>query len=169
MTLKKIEQIIKKLNLSPHPEGGYFKETYRSSGTINENSLSENYKGNRSYSTCIYFLLTSDTFSAFHKINQDEIWHFYDGAPITLHIISEEGVHSKHIIGKDLENGEVPQLVVPGNHWFAANIELPDSYALVGCTVSPGFSFEDFQLPKRAELIAKFPQHSDVITKLSNP
>jgi len=160
--------IIKKLELKPHPEGGYFRETYRSLGEINKESLNTDYNGKRNYSTCIYFLLTSDTFSAFHKIKQDEIWHFYDGSPIILHTISETGDYKKHTIGRDFSRGEIPQLVVPGNHWFAATVINKNDYSLVGCTVSPGFDFSDFELPTRKELIVKFPAHESLITDLTH-
>lgn len=164
----KIEKIIKELDLKPHPEGGYYKETYRSEGKINSGSLHSDYDGERNYSTCIYFLLTSDTFSAFHKIKQDEIWHFYDGSPILLHTISESGEHKEYTIGLDFKKGETPQLVVPGNHWFAASVLNKNEYSLVGCTVSPGFDFSDFILPSRKELISKFPKHELLITELTN-
>ena len=162
-----IESIIRQLDLKPHPEGGYFKETYRSSGIIQPNSLTPDYSGERHYSTCIYFLLTSERFSALHRIKQDEIWHFYRGSAIRLHMISEDGKHTEHIIGNHLENGEVPQLVVPGGYWFAAELINPDSYALVGCTVSPGFSFEDFELKSRSDLSKLFPHLESIISKLT--
>ena len=165
--MSNVDAIIKKLDLKPHPEGGYFKETYRSSGEMASDSLESAFSGKRNYSTCIYFLLRSGDFSAFHKIKQDEIWHFYAGSPLCLHIISEAGDHTKHIIGKDVCNGQSPQLVVPANHWFAAFVINKDDYSLVGCTVSPGFDFADFTLPNRAELLAKFPQHKRIITELS--
>jgi len=165
--MSNVDAIIKKLDLKPHPEGGYFKETYRSSGEIASGSLNSYYSGKRNYSTCIYFLLRSGDFSAFHKINQDEIWHFYAGSPICLHVISEAGDHTKHVIGKDVCKGQSPQLVVPGNHWFAASVINKGDYSLVGCTVSPGFDFADFTLPNRAELLNKFPQHQKIITELS--
>jgi predicted cupin superfamily sugar epimerase len=161
--MTRIEEIIKSLNLLPHPEGGYYKETYRSVGNINTDSLDESYNGKRSYSTCIYFLLTSGNFSAFHKIKQDEIWHFHEGSPIKLHTISENGIHQEYIIGNNFSAKQEPQLVVNGNHWFAASINEENSYALVSCTVSPGFDFNDFILPKRSELISKFPQHKELI------
>ena len=167
-SLRSIDKIIETLDLKPHPEGGYFKETYRSQGIIKEDSLSPAYLGERNYSTCIYFLLTSDKFSAFHRINQDEIWHFYDGSPILLHMISESGKYAKQIIGKDFEKKEAPQFVVPGGSWFAAEVVSPDSYSLVGCTVSPGFSFEDFQLKPRQELISSYPDLKEVISKLTH-
>ena len=163
-----IKNIIETLKLKPHPEGGFYKETYRSLETIPEESLSIKYKGERNHSTCIYFLLTSDNFSAFHRIKQDEIWHFYDGSPIRLHMISELGVHSEHIIGRDLAKGEIPQFVVPGGYWFAAEVINTNSYSLVGCTVSPGFSFEDFELITRKELITLFPDQEEIISKLTH-
>ena len=165
--MNRLEEIIKKLELEPHPEGGYFKETYRSTGEINSASLDNAYSGNRNYSTCIYFLLTSENNSAFHRIKQDEIWHFYDGSPIRLHTISENGEHNSHIIGRDILNGESPQLVVKGGDWFAAEVINKDDFSLVGCTVSPGFSFEDFELPARKVLLEKFPEHAELITKFT--
>ena len=166
--IESAKQIIEKLGLEPHPEGGYFRETYRSEGSINEENLDDHYEGERSYSTCIYFLLTSDKFSAFHRIKQDEIWHFYDGSPIRLHVISETGEYSYHIIGRDLDRGEIPQLVVPGGCWFAAEVLNTNAYSLVGCTVAPGFSFDDFELKPTAELIKLFPDKTDIISRLTH-
>jgi predicted cupin superfamily sugar epimerase len=165
---KSIEKIIRKLELEPHPEGGYFKETYRSLGEINEESLGEIYKGKRNYATCIYFLLTSDKFSALHRIKQDEIWHFYDGSPIKLHVISELGIHTVNYIGRDLQNGETPQFIVPGGCWFAAEVIKENTYSLVGCTVSPGFDFKDFELKTRNELVSLFPDKEELISKLTH-
>lgn len=162
-----LEELITKLELQPHPEGGYFKETYRSEGEINSDSLNPKYIGKRNYSTCIYFLMTSENFSAFHRINQDEIWHFYEGSPIRLHVISKNGDYTAHIIGRNFLKGEVPQLVVPGQHWFAAEVIENYSYSLVGCTVAPGFDFADFELPSRGELVSIFPQHEELINKLT--
>lgn len=161
------EAIIAQFGLKPHPEGGHFRETYRSMGEIHEDALPREFRGNRNYATGIYFLLTSDTFSAFHRIKQDEMWHFYAGSPIKLHIISDSGAYESHIIGNDFLHGEIPQLTVPAHHWFAAETITPDSYSFVGCTVSPGFDFEDFVLPKRIELLEKFPQHEDIIKKFT--
>jgi hypothetical protein len=163
-----IDSIIEKLDLKPHPEGGYFKETYRSQGKINQDSLTPNYNGSRNYSTCIYFLLTSDNFSALHRIKQDEIWHFYEGSPIRLHLISETGNYSAHVIGRNLVKEEVPQFIVPGGSWFAAEVININTYSLVGCTVSPGFSFDDFELKSRKELVSLFPDKKEIITRLTH-
>ncbi|GAA3626685.1 cupin domain-containing protein [Flavivirga jejuensis] len=162
-----IQKIVDKLELQPHPEGGYFKEVYRSGGLINEENLGEGFTGQRNYATSIYFLLTSDSFSAFHRIRQDEIWHFYKGAPIKLHIISDAGIYSNTIIGNDIEKGQNPQFVVKAKDWFAAEVIDENAYALVGCTVSPGFDFSDFELPKRDILISRYPEHKNIITALT--
>jgi predicted cupin superfamily sugar epimerase len=162
-----LEDIIQKLQLQPHPEGGFFKETYRSKGIIHKDSLPPFFEGKRNYSTCIYYLLRSGDFSAFHKINQDEIWHFYSGSPIKLYIISENGKLSEVLIGSDLSAGQVPQFIVPKHHWFAAKVIDRKSYSLLGCTVSPGFDFEDFMLASRKNLVEQFPQHCNIIEEFT--
>lgn len=163
----KIKDIISRLDLLPHPEGGYYKETYRSEGQIKSDSLPSNMKGSRSYCTGIYFLLTSDNFSSFHRIKQDEMWHFYSGSTLLVHVISPEGEYSQIKLGTNLEEGETPQAVVKANSWFGASLKHSDNYALVGCTVSPGFDFMDFELAKYESLANKFPQHSSIIKLLT--
>jgi hypothetical protein len=164
--LKK-EELIDKLQLEKHPEGGYFKETYRSKIALPESALPSEFTSSRNASTCIYFMLTSDEFSAFHKVNQDEAWHFYLGETITLHMVSPEGKYSQVSIGNDFSQKETPQFVVPAQHWFAAEIKTEDSFALVGCTVAPGFEFDDFKLAEPQELQQIFPQHKEIIEKLT--
>lgn len=161
------EQLIKRLNLQKHPEGGYFKETYRSEITIPGFSLPLEFESARSVSTCIYFMLTSDEFSAFHKVNQDEAWHFYTGNTILLHIISPEGEYSNIKIGSDFSSDETPQFIVPAQHWFAAEIKNNEGFALVGCTVAPGFDFKDFELADCNQLQKRFPKHSQLISRLT--
>ncbi|WBL21245.1 cupin domain-containing protein [Zunongwangia sp. HRR-M8] len=161
------EAIIEKLKLQPHPEGGYFKEVYRSDDVIKAEALPEAFKTERNYSTSIYFLLTSENFSAFHKINQEEIWHFYDGSPLLLYMISPSGELSEIKIGRDLDKDEKPQFVVPRNYWFAAKVIQPDHFSFVGCTVAPGFDFEDFTLAARNNLTREFPQHDKIIAEFT--
>jgi hypothetical protein len=163
----RIKHIVEKLELEPHPEGGFFIETYRSQGMISAENLGSEYNGSRNFSTCIYFLLTSDNFSAWHRIKQDEIWHFYDGSPIKLHMINTAGKYSSQLIGRDFRKGELPQFIVPGGCWFATEVAEPDSFSLSGCTVSPGFDFEDFEMLSREKLIELFPDHKNVIVKLT--
>lgn len=160
--MKSKEYYIKKLQLENHPEGGYFKETYRSSEIV----LNRNGK-ERSASTGIYFLMTSENFSAFHKIESDEMWHFYDGAPLSVYIILPDGELEILKIGKDLEKGEQLQAVVPAGCWFASRVDELNAFSLVGCTVAPGFDFEDFVLAERQELVDEFPQHAQLIKELT--
>lgn len=162
------EEIIGFFDLKAHPEGGYFKETYRSKGEILEQNLAEYFEGNRNYCTGIYFLLTSEKFSAFHKISQDEIWHFYNGTTLKLHVISPLSEYSNVLIGNDFKNGEIPQFTVPAHHYFAAEVLKKDSFSFVGCTVAPGFDFKDFVLPSCAALVSEFPKHRDVIERLTH-
>jgi len=165
--LKDFQSIIKELKLKPHPEGGYFRETYRSRGSISAECLDNDYQGRRNFSTAIYFLLTSDLFSAFHRLHQDEMWHFYDGSPLALHVISKDGLYQTKVLGRCTAKGEELQIVVRGGDWFAATVVEPNSYTLAGCTVSPGFDFEDFKLANREELVARFPQHRQIIEALT--
>ncbi len=162
-----IESIVEQLELLPHPEGGFYKETYRSSGLIPKNALTNDFDGDRNYATGIYFLLTSNNFSAFHRIKSDEMWHFYSGSPLSVHVIDEKGNYTKHIISNQLEKGHKPQLVVPANCWFASSVDDKNTFALVGCTVSPGFDFNDFELANRDSLMKAYPKHSDIITRLT--
>ncbi|WP_299530773.1 cupin domain-containing protein [Ulvibacterium sp.] len=165
--MEEVDEIVQNLDLKPHPEGGYFKEVYRSEGTINLENLGGAYSSIRNYATSIYFLLTYKAFSAFHKIQQDEIWHFYKGSPIELHMIAPNGDYSNVRIGNDFGKGERPQFVVPGGYWFSAETFNKGAYALVGCNVSPGFDFEDFVLADRQNLLSQFPQHREIITKFT--
>ncbi len=165
-----IGQIVATYQLEPHPEGGYYKELYRSAQTISAEALGFHFEGDRNYCTSIYFLLTAGNFSGFHRIKQDEVWHFYAGHPLTVHVIDENGLYQAHKVGFDLANGLAPQLVVPAGAWFASSVnclEGEEGYSFVGCTVAPGFDFRDFELAKRAELIALFPQHQTIITALT--
>lgn len=161
------KQLIEKLHLQKHPEGGYFRETYRCKEKIT--LLPDVYKGERNCSTSIYFLLTSESFSAFHRIHQDEIWHFYTGAPITIHMITFEGTYSFVTLGNDMNGGEVFQFVVPGGCWFGAEVAGQNTYSLLGCTVSPGFDFADFELATRDILLKDYPQHKEIVLKLTRP
>lgn len=166
-TKEEIESIVEKLNLLPHPEGGFYKEMYRSEAIISVDQLSPGFSGPRNFCTSIYFLLTSDNFSAFHRIKQDEVWHFYSGSPLTVHVIDKSGKYTAHEVGFDLENNIAPQLTVPAGCWFASSVSAENGYALVGCTVAPGFDFDDFELAERDELIAAYPEHKAIITRLT--
>jgi predicted cupin superfamily sugar epimerase len=158
---------IEALKLTRHPEGGYYRETYRSDLSIPKEALPPEFPGARSASTEIYFLLDGENFSAFHRLRSDEMWHFYAGAGLSVHIIDQEGSASDIQLGSDPEAGEVFQAVVKAGCWFASSVRNPKSFALAGCTVAPGFDFEDFEIAKRAELAKQYPQHSELIHRFT--
>ena len=158
---------IEKLQLEPHPEGGYFRQTYRSDMLIAREALPVGFGGARVASTAIYFLLEGKDYSAFHRLSSDEVWHFYAGAPLIVHVISPQGVYSSILLGRELEAGQVLQAVVPAGCWFASHVADWTGWALVGCTVAPGFDFEDFEMGMKAELVAGHPQHRELIERLT--
>jgi predicted cupin superfamily sugar epimerase len=146
--------LIEILGLSPHPEGGFYRETFRSTLSLRGLPWLEA-GGERSASTAIYFLLPAGSFSAFHHVMADEVWHHYDGDPIELHTLRHEEGHHSVRLGRDLRAGERPQHVVPAGVYQAA-APVGDRYALCGCTVAPGFDFADFAMPSRSALLAEF-------------
>ena len=152
---------IDRLNMKPHPEGGFYAETYRSEGKIDTLD--------RSYSTGIYFLLLEDKFSAFHRIRYDEMWHFYAGSPIEVLMLENNGELKTQHLGSDPDKGETFQFVVPGGTWFGSRMVDSSSFGLVGCTVAPGFDFRDFEMAQRSELIKQYPQHQQIITEMTYP
>jgi uncharacterized protein len=155
------------LKLEPHPEGGYFRQTYKADLLLPENSLPAEFTGARAASTAIYFLLDKQNFSAFHRLCSDEIWHFYAGAPLVVHVIDPQGKYSTMSLGTDLESGQVPQAVVRAGCWFASHVADWKSFALVGCTVAPGFEFDDFEMADREQLARLHPQQREVIERLT--
>lgn len=161
------EYWIEQLGLEPHPEGGYFCETYRAKEAIPEEGLPGRFTGARPFSTAIYFLLPAGQFSAFHRIQSDEMWHFYAGSALSLYIIDPTGRCERLKLGACPEQGQQFQLVAPAGCWFAASVDTPGTFALVGCTVAPGFDFADFELAERQALVEKYPQHAEIITQLT--
>lgn len=158
---------ISKLGLEPHPEGGYYKRTYESTERITDQELSVDFEGERLLYTSIYFLLTSKDVSHFHRLKSDELWYYHGGSPLSVHIIDENGEYHERKLGLNLDKGEVPQVLVPKNCIFGSSVSDPDTFSLVGCMVSPGFEFRDFEMFTQAELLTKYPQHKDIIMKLA--
>ena len=158
---------IDRLELRPHPEGGWFREYYRSPELIPGNCLPERFDGDRSFSTAIYFLLRDTDFSALHRIRQDELWHFYDGSPLTIHMIDPVGEYSTATLGRNVTQRETLATVVPTGWLFGAVINNPASWSLVGCTVAPGFDFADFTIPDRTRILEQYPQYRDIIERLT--
>jgi predicted cupin superfamily sugar epimerase len=158
---------IEKLQLKAHPEGGYFRQTYKADLVVAKEALPAGFAGDRAVSTAIYFLLEGENFSAFHRLRSDELWHFYAGGPLVVHVIEREGKYSRILLGRNLEAGQVLQAVVRAGCWFASHVEDWKSFAVVGCTVAPGFEFEDFEMGMREELAARYPQHGGLIERLT--
>lgn len=160
------QQLIKQYAMLPHPEGGWYKETYRSGESIAAPALPERFGGRRYFSTAIYFLLEQGNFSAFHKIKSDECWHFYAGQTLHVYVLRHNGELETIKLGSDILNGETFQYVVPANCWFASLPAPGSEFCFVGCTVAPGFDFADFEMAKPGELIELYPQHKKTIREL---
>lgn len=157
-----IRELIDAYGLKPHPEGGFFAETYRCA-----ESMTTRDGERRSVSTGILFLLREGDKSLLHRIKSDELWHFHIGGPLRLTSISPKGKMEDVVIGPDLARGQRLQHAVPAGHWFGAE-PLPGSgFSFVGCTVAPGFDFADFELASRSALLARFPAALDVVTRLT--
>lgn len=156
---------VKQLEMEAHPEGGYFKEVYRSDEEVDGHALPARFGGSRAFGTSIYFLLGGDDFSAFHRLDADEIWHFYDGCPLLIHMLLPDGSYRSLRLGKDIEAGELPQQIVPANAWFAALPTQSNSFTLVGCTMAPAFDFRGFELASQTQLSQQFLKHSELIAR----
>lgn len=154
---------IEHLNLAPHPEGGFYRETYRAAEYIPAKALPARFDGDRSFSTGIYFLLRAEDRSRLHRIQSDEMWHFYAGTSLSVYVL-HNGELSIHVLGQDLAQGEQLQVVVPAGAWFGARVNTT-GYVLAGCTVAPGFDFADFEMADHT-LLQNFPQHANLLHPL---
>ena len=157
------ESWIRQLDLVPHPEGGYYRETYRARERIAGEHLPARFGGERAISTAIYFLLVGDQVSRLHRIKSDEVWHFYTGTPLDLFVIGDDGRLTTHRLGPD---GPF-QALVPAASWYGAAPSGGTGWALLGGTVAPGFDFADFELGDRAALLRAFPQHRILVERLT--
>lgn len=157
------DELIAHFKMTRHPEGGAFVEHYRSDLSVS----AAGFPGPRAASTGIYFLLGRGEFSAFHRIKSDEMWHFYLGGPLHIVEIDWAGRLSETILGRDLARGERLTHVVKAGNWFASCPGPGTDYSLVGCTVAPGFEFQDFEMANRVELMAWFPEYAAVIERLT--
>jgi predicted cupin superfamily sugar epimerase len=159
-------EIIARLALAPHPERGYFAETYRASVTV----VAPSHPAARAAGTAIYFLVTSDGPATYlHRLLSDEVFHLYEGGPLDILRLAPDGRADVAHLGLDLAAGERPQIVIPAGTWFGTELRPGASHCLVGCTVAPGFEFADFELAEGPELAARFPSFADRIARLSRP
>lgn len=155
------EQWIEYLQLEAHPEGGFYKSTYSS------DLMTDCPQGERPLYTSIYFLLRSEDVSHFHRLQSDEIWYFHGGSSLTVHMIMPDGMYREVTIGLDVEMGQVPQLIVPKHTIFGSSVKEWDTFSLVGCMVSPGFDFADFELFERKDLLEQYPEYQEIIERLT--
>lgn len=162
---KKAEAYIETLELLPHPEGGHFKQVYKNPVTIEGQNLGKEIEGKRALATSIYFLLDNGEVSHLHRLKSDEMWYYHDGKPLTIVMIWNQKFH-KVKLGLNITQGERPQVLVPAGTIFGSYNEADDGYSLVGCMVSFGFEFEDFELVKAEDLIAQFPGEIELINQL---
>ncbi|MFA6091858.1 MAG: cupin domain-containing protein [Elusimicrobiota bacterium] len=169
MGLPGVEELIHLYGLQPHPEGGYYRETYRSTGTIPRVGLPAAYENPRSFSTAILFLLPARTVSKLHRLRSDELWHFHLGGPLTITEILPNGAVRRTLLGPEVLAGQKLQHAVPSGAWFGAEPAPAAEYALVGATVSPGFDFSDFEMGRQQELVARFPHARKIIENLTEP
>ena len=154
-----VKALIDKLQLKVHPEGGFYRETYRSAEYLTTS------KGKvRNISTAIYYLLENENKSRFHRIQSDELWFFHQGQTLEINVIRENQLATIHL-GNNVEKGEVPQAIIPANSWFASSVQNAEGYSLVSCTVAPGFDFLDFELAGRDTLAKQYPHLKDIIEK----
>jgi predicted cupin superfamily sugar epimerase len=162
-----VKRIVAKFGLIPHPEGGHFREVYRSALSCRHPGITDSLDDRRSTGTLIYFLLAGAEFSAFHRVRwTDEVWHLYAGGPLELHTIDAADRYAQRVLTTDLEHGE-PTGVVPAGVWQAARLARGASWAFGGCTVAPGFDFADFEMPPRQELLAAHTKHAAIVRELT--
>jgi predicted cupin superfamily sugar epimerase len=152
------EQIIETLGLLPHPEGGFYKETYRSELALEGKD--------RQLLTSIYFLLTSENISKFHRIKSDELWYFHAGSPLIVHTLGKRG-HQHHHLGLDLSKGQQPFLWIPKDTIFGSTVLENNGFSLVSCAVAPGFDFRDFELFDRQTLLEAYPEYREIVERLT--
>jgi hypothetical protein len=167
-SFKNAAYYIQRLGLTKHVEGGAYKETYRSPELLPHSAIGEAFKGDRNASTAIYFLLEQGQFSALHRIPADEMWHFYEGDALNIYEINSEGRMIVHTLGRDLDRGEQLQILIKAGSWFGARCNVQGGFSLVGCTVAPGFDFEDFELADRETLCREYPAYEKIIGELTN-
>lgn len=149
----------KSLDLIPHPEGGSYRETY----------VCPKKTRGRALATSIFYLLQKGERSCLHRLDADELWYHLDGQPLTIHTIAKNGEHSRHRLGKNPRNGEEPMLRIPAGTIFGAELPPGTEYCLTACVVTPGFQFDKFELPRRSDLLDAYPDHAELIMRLTQP
>jgi uncharacterized protein len=159
---------IQHLQLNRHIEGGWYTEAYRSALTFTKEQLPAAFGSERNACTHIYFLLDKKGYSAFHRIKSDELWHFYAGDPLIIYEIDEEGKMKEHLLGNDIEKEQSLFCTIKEGNWFGSKVADGGEYVLAGCTVAPGFDFNDFELADKKLLLAAYPHYAKQINQLTH-
>lgn len=159
---------VEKLGLQSYGSGGYFRETYRAAESLPGEALPERFGAPHTFSTAIYFLLEGQQVSPLHRLKADEMWHYYAGVSLTIHIFGPEGAYTALDLGPRIEQGESFQVVAPAGCWFGATLKQADAYILAGCTVAPGFEVNDYTPADRATLLAQYPEQRVLIERLTS-
>ena len=158
---------IEELRLTAHPEGGYYRETYRSADRLPAGIPAGRQGGERACSTAIYYLLPSEEVSTLHRLRSDELMHFHTGSTFSIHVLQPDGAYRRIALGAEPGDGTVLQAVIPAGSWFGATVDEPRTFALIGCTVAPGFDFEDFEQARRVTLLERYPEQRSLIERLT--
>lgn len=159
---------LEKLNMAGHPEGGFFAPAFRASEQLGKDGLPDRFTANRAVVSSIYYLLPKGQYSAFHRLRSFELWSFFEGDPLLIYILDRHGSLIEKKLGRNVEIGESLQVAIAAGDWFAAEHQDPAAeFTLVGCVVAPGFEYEDFEIARRAELLGKYPQHQEIIQRLT--
>lgn len=162
-----VKRIVERFELVPHPEGGYFREVYRSTLKLEHPGVPAGMPAERSAATLIYFLLSGDDFSAFHRVRwTDEVWHLYAGGPLEIFVIDADSRLERRVLTSEVTQGE-PVTLIPAGTWQSARLADGASWALGGCSVAPGFAYDDFEMPPAEELLARHPAHETTIRALT--
>lgn len=155
------------LQLTRHIEGGWYREVYRSDVVLQKEQLPASFNDKRNICTHIYFLLEKHGFSAFHRIKSDELWHFYAGDPLVIYEIDQSGEMTEHLLGNDLEKAQSLFCVIKKGNWFGSKVADGGEYGLAGCTVAPGFDFNDFELAEKDILEKEYPRYAELIASMT--
>jgi predicted cupin superfamily sugar epimerase len=164
--MDRAQELIDRLAMAPHPERGFYVETYRAPLTVD----AQPHGGLRAASTAIYFLVTRPAPSTYlHRLRSDELFHLYEGGPLEVLLLDPSGPGQVRRLGLDVAAGERPQLVIPAGTWFGVELAAGAPHCLFGCTVAPGFDFADFELADGPELAARYPSHAERIARMLRP
>ena len=165
--MKDYRNVIERLNLLPHPEGGYYRRNWQSQLQAEaKDATGKSVHPIRSIGSSILYLLPSNEVCAWHRVACDEMWHYYNGSGLKMYLLNSFTGLSEHSLGMDIEKGQLPQLIIPRNTWFCGEVLDNEAYSFCGCTLWPSFSYADFELAEQHKLLDEFPAHKELINRI---